>query len=121
MGERPRLTATELQGVINSLAISARGNARGEKRFHFRGKIECPFMLGVKKRLNAEAVAGGKKGLIGPGPTGQWQIRPAAAANRQPRTLHIDVRQFRCPSTCEANGPAARVLSGWPRNRRTHH
>ena len=59
--ERARLTATELQGVINSLAIPTRGNARCEKRFHFRGKIECPFMLGVKKRLNVEPVAGGKR------------------------------------------------------------
>ena len=28
--ERPRLTATGLQGVINSLAIPARGYSRGE-------------------------------------------------------------------------------------------
>ena len=82
--ERPRLTATEIQGVINRLAIPARGNARGEKCFHFRGKIECPFMLGVKKRLNAEAVAGGKKGLIGLVPQGNGKFAPQSLQTGSP-------------------------------------
>src|ERR1700722_15229375 len=74
--ERACLRSTAFKGIINSLAIPACGDSRGEERFHFRSEVKRPFMLRVKERLNTKSIAGGKERPIRLVPKDYGELAP---------------------------------------------